>query len=149
MTASSPIRFAVRLPHRIFALLTLLGWFFAAGHVFLSHGGTADGGATQARAAEHGDNDDHDGNAPEHDGHHHDLTPYAPGQSAKTLELKALAPVLVPLCDTVAARLTAQARVAQDARRTFDFGESPPDERAFGWLFVVQTARPVRGPSSI
>ena len=128
-------------------MLTFLGWLFATGHVVFSHGGEANGVVMQALDGEH---DDHDHDAPEQDRHHHhDLTLVTSGQSAKTVEVKVLAPIWLPLLDDLAARLTALAREEEKSHRDFDSSKSPPDERATGWLLVVQTALPVRGPSLI
>ena len=137
----------MRFPLRVFTVLTFLGWLFATGHVVFSHGGEANGVVMQALSGEH---DDHDHDAPEQDGHHHhDLTLVTSGQSAKTVEVKVLAPIWLPLLDDLAARLTALAREEEKSHRDFESSQSPPDERTTGWLLVVQTALPVRGPSLI
>lgn len=94
---------------------------------------------------------DHHDDAPDHDGDHHDhdLTAFVSGQFAKTAELKVLAPVWLPLFDSPVARLAATMREAENekARGVAEVEMSPPDERSSGWLLVVQTALPVRGPS--
>ena len=95
-----------------------------------------------------GHDDDHHDGGPEHDGdHHHDLTAMAAGQFAKAAEHEALAPVWVPLYSALVERLTALLREAEESRGAFADWHSPPDGRASGWLLVVQTALPVRGPS--
>jgi hypothetical protein len=134
---------------RIIAVLILLGWLFAAGHVALEHGGRADGGVAHAQAAA-GHDDDHDESGPAHDGdHHHDLVGLTGGQFTKTAEQRVLAPVWVPLYGALMEELTTVLREAVTSRGNFDFGCAPPDARASGWLLVLQTARPVRGPSLV
>ena len=133
---------------RVLALLTFLGWLFATGHVAFEHRGmVAAGGLQHEVGVEH----DHHEDGPDHDGDHHDhdLTAFAAGQFAKTAELKVLAPVWVPLFDALVARLAATMREAENGRGFVEFENSPPDERLSGWLLVVQTALPVRGPSLI
>jgi hypothetical protein len=138
----------VRFLPRIFALLTFLGWLFATGHVAFEHRGMTAAGVLQHEA---GVEQDHHEDAPDHDGdhHEHDLMAFAAGQFAKTTELKALAPVWVPLADTLVERLLAMAREAEDTERSAEDGPPLADERLSGWLLVVQTALPVRGPSLI
>ena len=138
----------MRFPFRVLALLTFLGWLFATGHVALSHGGEALGEVAHTLGGEH--DGDHDHDAPLRGGHHHhDLALVSAGQSAKTVEVKILAPVWMPLLDELAVRLTAMAREAERSDCDFESSQSPPDERTSGWLLVVQTALPVRGPSLI
>ena len=130
---------------RVIARCLLLGWLFAIGHVATEHGEVV-GNSAQVESAGHG-NDHHDG-GPEHGGnHHHALTAVDAGQFAKAAEHKALAPVWVPLYSALVERLTAMLREAEESRSVFDYRHSPPDRRASGWLLVVRTALPVRGPS--
>ncbi len=140
----------MRSYRRIFAFLTLLGWLFATGHVALEHDGVADGGAHHALPGG-ADDDDHDDDAPPQDGehhrHHHDLSALSAGQWVKSAEQKTLAPVWVPLFDALAVRLTAMLREGREPRLLRTYEHAPPDERAFGWLLVSQTALRVRGPS--
>ena len=137
----------MRFPLRVLAVLTFLGWLFATGHVVLSHGGEANGETMQTLASKH---DDHHHDAPDPAGHHHhDLTLVTAGQSTKTVEVKVLAPIWLPLLDDLAARLTALSREEEKSHGDLDSSKSPPDERAAGWLLVVQTALPVRGPSLV
>lgn len=128
-------------------MLTLLGWLFAAGHVALRHGGVAQGGSEHAApGAAHGD--DHDDNAPSQDGeghHHHDFAAVDGGQWSKAVDERTLAPVWMSLVDMLADRLAE--REERQPRLLPTREHAPPDERAFGWLFVCQTALPVRGPS--
>jgi hypothetical protein len=141
----------VRSHHRIFSLLTLLGWLFAAGHVALEHGGVANGSAHHALpgGVDDDDHDDHDDGAPSQDGehHHHDLSALNAGQWVKSAEQKALAPAWVPLFDVLAARIADILREGREPRVLRTREHAPPDERAFGWLLVSQTALRVRGPS--
>ena len=133
---------------RVLALLTFLGWLFATGHVAFEHRGVVAASGLQHEAGvEQGHHDD----APEHDGdhHNHDLTAFVSGQFAKTAELKVLAPVWVPLFDALVERLAVTMREVENGRGFVEFENSPPDERLSGWLLVVQTALPVRGPSLI
>ena len=138
---------------RVFALLTLLGWFFAAGHVALEHDGVADGRAHHALpgGADDDDHDDHDDGAPPQDGehhhHHHDLSALSAGQWVKSSQQKALAPLWVPLFDVLSKRLADLLREGREPRLLRTREHAPPDERAFGWLLVSQTALRVRGPS--
>ena len=70
----------------------------------------------------------------------------------KSAEHKTLAPVWVPLFDVLEERFADMMREGREGRepRLFRTCEhAPPDERAFGWLLVCQTAHPVRGPSLV
>jgi hypothetical protein len=129
-------------------LLTFFGWLFAIGHVAFEHHGITAVGAWHHEVE--GGTGHHDG-LPEHDSdhHEHDLMAFASGQFAKTAELKALAPAWLPLFDSLVARLAEVLRAADNARAVEGHEMSPPDERASGWLLVVQTALPVRGPSLV
>ena len=69
------------------------------------------------------------------------------GQWMKSVELKALSPVWVPLFDILAERLAETQREDREPRLLPTREHAPPDEREFGWLLVCQTALPVRGPS--
>ena len=137
----------MRTHKRLIAFLLLLGWLFATGHVALQHGGVANGGAHHALVGD-GDDDDHDDDAPPQDSHHHhhDLTVVGDGKVAKC-EQTVLAPVWLPLCDALIARLAAALRDASEPRLLPGPEHSPPDQRAFGWLLACRSALPVRGPS--
>ena len=150
MAVTSRIPPAVRSFNRVFALLTLLAWLFATGHVALRHGGVADGGVHHELMGG-ADNDDHDDDAPAQDGehHHHDLSVMNGGQWMKSAAHKTLAPVWVPLFDVLAEQLTAILREGREPRLLLSHEHAPPDERAFGWLLVCRTAHPVRGPSLV
>jgi hypothetical protein len=138
----------VRFTIRFFALLTLLGWFFATGHIALHHGGVANPGAHHALLGG-GDDTDHDDDVPAQDGehHHHDLAALADGRWMKSAEHKVLAPVWVPTFDALADRLVDRRCVRREPRLLPTSEHAPPDERAGGWLLDYQTALPVRGPS--
>ena len=125
---------------RITALCILFGWLFAVGHVASRHGSVADAGVCCESAGHEEDQPDHDGH------HHHDVAALGAGQVAK-VEHKMSAPVVARLGGELWERLAVIAREALDPPARFDFAESPPDGRASGWLLVVHTARPVRGPS--
>ena len=73
----------------------------------------------------------------------------ADGQFIKSAEHQALAPLGVPLCGAQIEGLTAMLQEAANSRANFDYGGAPPDARASGWLLVLQTALPVRGPSLV
>ena len=148
MAVTSRIPPTVRAFCRVFALLTLLGWLFATGHVALRHGGVADGGVHHELMGG-ADDDDHDDDAPAQEGehHHHDLSVMDGGQWMKSAEHKTLAPVWVPLFDVLVERFAEMLREGRELRLPRTREHAPPDERAFGWLLVCQTAHPVRGPS--
>ncbi len=65
----------------------------------------------------------------------------------KSADQKALAPVWVPLFDGLSERVADLLREGREPRLLRTREHSPPDERAFGWLLVSQTALRVRGPS--
>ena len=140
----------MRALHRILAFLTLLGWLFATGHVALEHGGVADGGAHHALFGG-ADDDDHDDDGPAQDEehHHHDFSALNDAQWMKSAEHKALAPVWMPLFDVLVERFADMLREGREPRLFRTCEHAPPDERAFGWLLVCQTAHPVRGPSLV
>jgi len=127
----------------------LLGWLFAVGHMAVEHGGAPDGEAAH-RLADGGAAYAHDEEGPAHEGDHdHDLTALTAGQFAAGVDHKALVPVWVLLYGAIAGGLTASLREADDLLGHFDFGCALPDARASGWLLVLQTAHPVRGPSFV
>ena len=139
----------MRALHRVVALLALLGWLFAAGHVASEHGGVADGGALHARLGCE-DGADHEDDGPAQDGEHHqhhDLTALGAGQWMKSSEHKAVAPMWMLPSDLLSALLADMAGERREPRLLRTRDGSPPDERASGWLLVCRTAHPVRGPS--
>lgn len=85
----------------------------------------------------------------EGDGHHHHhqhFTALASWSVAKALDLKV--PVLWVSFDCgLTERLLEIMRVSAEPHAMLASWESPPDERAAGWLLTVRTALPVRGPS--
>ena len=122
----------------------LLAWLCAGAHVTLEHGGEAFGEAV------HGEHHNDDESVPGDDNHHHhDLGAVTAAQFAKSSEQQLLAPQWVPIYDRLGAELSALLRGTDAQHEHSVVGDSPPDERASGWLFVVQTALPVRGPSLI
>lgn len=134
----------------LIAFLLLLGWLFATGHVALRHGAVADGGGHHAFVGdgEDDDHDDHDAPSRDLQHHHHDLTVVADGQAARW-ELTVLAPGWLPLYDAFIERLTPALRDPRQPQLLAGLEHSPPDQRASGWLLVLQTALPVRGPSLV
>ena len=134
----------VQLFHRTIAIMLLLGWLFATGHVVAGHGGEGAQSAQHETIFGHADDDHHDAPAP--DSHQHDLTATATQPANPAAQLAALS-VCAPLCDALVERLAAMLREAAEPRRGIGIGDSPLDERSSGWLLVCQTAHPVRGPS--
>jgi hypothetical protein len=157
---------AVRFARHLLAVLTLLGWLGAFGHVALDHGGVADGGALAellhgvkphehhagAHHAEHedGNRQHHDRGLPEGEEHHHDFAALDGGKWMKSAEIKTMLPQSAPLDVAVAGRWLSTLRES-GAIGWFSLREHAPplDQRLSGWLLVVQTARPVRGPSLV
>jgi hypothetical protein len=146
MPASPVIGRTVSNACRVIAVFLLIGWLFAIGHLVIEHGSLAVGAGHQDEAGHQGG---HPHGGTEHDGdhHHHDLTALASAQFGKAFEQKNLAPVWVPLYRALLDRLAAIPPEANVQPGRFDSGDSPPDERASGWLLVVHTALQVRGPS--
>jgi hypothetical protein len=135
----------VRIHQRFIAVLVLLSWIFAIGHVLLEHHGLPQGHAHHAAHEWTGEcpgHDDHQDGADDH----RDLTAAAarfslghPSQQALTAIL--LSTPLLHLAIGAADVTQAAAAVHVDRRG------SPPDFRATGWLLLARTALPVRGPS--
>ena len=123
----------------------LLAWLGAGAHIALEHGGEVFG--AHFDAAEHGDHHHDDAPPPGEDKHHHDLGAVTTTQFAKAAEQQLLAPQWVPIYDRLLAELAALLRGADVPHEHSVVGDSPPDSRMSGWLFVVQTALQVRGPS--
>jgi hypothetical protein len=136
---------------RVIAFCLLLGWLVAIGHVAIEHGSAVERDVHHELIGHDDDHDHHDdGEQEEEDHHHHDLLALAGGPFLKAAEHNALAPVWVPLHSALLERLTVILREAREQPvGLFDFGDSPPDSRASGWLLVVQTALQVRGPSLV
>ena len=141
-----PCVLRVKFTRQLAAAFLLFAWFFAGAHLALEHGGVADGGAQHALS---GDDDDHDGDAPGHDGEHHqhELTTFNTAQWMKAGEHQALVPVWVALYSVLWERIEATLREAREPRFIAAREHSPPDARASGWLLVCRSALPVRGPS--
>jgi hypothetical protein len=143
----------VKLTSQIFAALMLLAWLWAGAHLVLEHGGEALGvHLGEDMHHDHHDDDHHHDDCPapqDEDEHHHDLAATNAGPLVKSSEQQVFAPQWVPLFERLTAELVALLRGIDLEHEHSVIGDSPPDERAFGWLFVVQTARPVRGPSLV
>jgi hypothetical protein len=132
------------------ALLLMFAWLFATGHLWVEHAGELPGnhgGGIVAIEHDHGDGHDHH----HHDEdrgeepvlpeahHHHELGIAARDAGAVVVK----APLVAVLFVTF---FLPEAIGSKDAPAPAITG-SPPDERRSGYLFVVQTAHPVRGPS--
>ena len=135
----------VKLSRQLIAALMLFAWLCAGAHVTLKHGGEEFG--SHIGEAEHGGHHHDEEPAPGEDDHHHDLGAVMASQFAKAAEQQFLTPQWVPICDRLVAQLAALLREVDARHEHSVVGDSPPDTRTSGWLFVVQTARPVRGPS--
>jgi hypothetical protein len=138
----------VKLGRHIFAMLLLLAWLSAGVHLAIEHGGVpfcAHFEETMHGAQHH----DHGSEPAEACDNHHDFGAITAAKLAKVLTKQLLATQSNRLCDCLLAELAAalDRNNAEILRSTV--GDSPPDERASGWLLVVQTALPVRGPSFI
>ena len=136
----------VKFVRQLIAAFMLLAWLCVGAHVALEHGGETLG--THIGEAEHGDHHHDDEPAPgdgEH--HHHDLGVVNAAQFSKSADQQFLAPQWVPVYDRLLAELAALLRGADAPHEHSVVGDSPPDTRMSGWLFVVQTALQVRGPS--
>lgn len=135
----------MKLHRQILAALTLLLWFAAKVHVALDHGGTMP--LVHAAEDHHDGHDDEDGD--DHgdgDGHHHhhDL---GAAQFTKSSGKEFSALAVQPFYELAAPGCDAALRVAAILPRFGSFDPPLPDARLHGWLFVVRTALPVRGPS--
>jgi hypothetical protein len=136
----------VKLSRQLITALMLLAWLCAGAHVALEHGGDVFG--SHVDSAEHGHHHHHDGApVPSEDGHHHDLGATTTAQFSKAAEQQFLAPQWVPIYDHLLAELAALLRGVGVPHEHSVVGDSPPDTRMFGWLYVVHTALQVRGPS--
>ena len=142
MIGTSRILPIVKLFLQLIAALTLLAWLGAGVHVALAHGG--EGFGVEVHGEQHHDDDDAPG---ESDHHHHDLGAVTSAAFAKSAEKQLLAPQWIPLLGEVIAQLAAMLHSTDAVRERTLIGDSPPDERASGWLLVCQTALQVRGPS--
>jgi hypothetical protein len=134
----------VKIVRHCLAALVLSFWLLAVGHVALEHCAAMNGACAVACAP--GEESHHSDESDREDRHHHHFVAWAV-QLVKVVDGKALTPVWMPLDDSLAERLTALLREMNAAGETRNSWESPPDERAAGWLLVCRTAQPVRGPS--
>jgi len=141
---------------RVTALLLMFAWCFANGHLWIQHAGEEDGHckiemmAVEDHHHDDGDDDHHhhhdDGLPGEFPGvpeehHHHELSLTA--RDSGTAMLK------VPLPAVLFVTFFVAERPEEKSPPLPAITGSPPDERKSGYLFVVQTARPVRGPSLV
>src|SRR5688572_12587276 len=137
----------VNLGRRVTAALILFGWLYAIGHIGIEHGVVTQSGWSHGAVDHCCDAHHHHGHhGPEH-GHEHDLTGLAAGASTNPVGQPALFPFFAVLTVAwMADELAPHVEVKVSHGPT---GESPPDERSFGWLFDCHTALTVRGPSLI
>jgi hypothetical protein len=146
------------LARRTTALFLLLAWCFAIGHLCADHAGNAAGHHHSSIAAvgghHHEDHhhDHHDGDHHHHEGdhdapgapethHHHEIA--VAGRESGTVFLK------IPLVAVLFHALLIPEPSGEAADELPAIIASPPDERRSGYLFVIQTTHPVRGPSSV
>lgn len=141
---SSATRLTVFRAQRIISFALLCGWLFAIGHVACEHDGMGDCGAHVALLAQGADPCDCGAAPGNYPPHHHELTAFA-----KLAEDKPLTPVWVPISGALMTLSSAALRDECERLASFSSEASPPDRRALGWLLVVQTAHPVRGPSLV
>jgi hypothetical protein len=135
----------VNFTHRHIAALMLFAWLFAGAHLALEHGGVAF--CAHLEEAMHGAQHHEHGSGAGDESHHHDFVAMTAAQFAKSAGKQLQAPQWVPIFERLVAELAASLRRADVLHERSIVGDSPPDSRKSGWLFVVQSARPVRGPS--
>ncbi len=141
-------KWRVKVFRPLIAALMLLAWLQASAHLALEHGG--DGFGSQLANVLHVGHAHEPEPAPgDDDHHHHNLGALTRAPFGKSCAQQLLAPLWVPLYDCLLAELAAALRETDAAHQHSTAGDSPPDQRASGWLLVVRTALPVRGPSSI
>ena len=126
----------------IIAALALLAWLFAGTHVALEHGGNSS--LAEFGGIFHDDHHHEEVPSPDRDGHYHELSAMRSAQSAQ-IELRA--PEWMPLPIWFLAELAVLLRASGAPQENSVLSDFMPDLRMSGWLFVVHTARPVRGPS--
>lgn len=118
----------------------LVAWFVTGAHMLLEHGGDWHGAAAHEEPADDHSDSDH--------AHHHDLATVLLGRGMTVQKLDAVsAPELAPVVVLSVAVFKPELPEPVVARGIV--GDSPPDARAAGWLLVLHTARPVRGPSFV
>jgi hypothetical protein len=134
----------------------LLAWLLAGAHVALEHGGkvaVAHAGhgdefdSHDAHDHGHGHHHDDDGEPVDDPEHHHELGAAVPWHSAKSWGQQLVALQWIPIYNRLIAALSEVDRGIEAVHVHSVFGDSPPDTRLSGWLFVAQTALQVRGPS--
>ncbi len=127
--------------HRMLSALVLGAWLLAVAHVALDHCAAIDGTSVVICTPPQ-DSHSHEESG---EGHHHHFGAWAT-QSAKVVSSQIQSANWIPLTD-FSARLAELLWGPGLARAPSGRWESPPDGRASGWLYLVQTALPVRGPS--
>lgn len=127
------------------AALVLVAWLAAGVHVTIEHG--CDPFELSGDASASGANHVDLGDGPENsDEHFHDLGAItatlsaAPGQRLSRAEFTSVSHGSAGVIALIHSQ-------ANGLGPVWTNGDSPPDQRSFGWLFVVQTALQVRGPS--
>ena len=124
----------------------VLAWLFAGAHIAVEHGG--DGIISHLSEAFHGHHHHDEEPVPAEDGHHHhDFGTEIVSQISKSSGQQVAAAAWISLYEGLKAELAALLHESDVCAEHSVVGDSPPDTRRSGWLFVVQTARPVRGPS--
>ncbi len=136
-------------PRSFIALITLLGWLFAFGHVLLEHDEAGGIAVHDAMTEEGHDSHHHDDDAPVDGEHHHEFAALEGSQWVKAADTQKFAPACVVLCNALVEQMVALLREIRKQSERPSLEHSPPDERASGWLLVIQTAHPVRGPSLV
>lgn len=140
----------MKVLHRILALIALCAWLSAGAHVALEHGGDAQAALPEqvVQGDHRHDHHHHDDEVPTPaDGHHHHELSSATVSLAKSVQKGLHAPQPAPIGERLLAELALLLRGSEIPGQVSVYGDSPPDLRMSGWLFVAQTARPVRGPS--
>jgi hypothetical protein len=135
----------VKFARQSLAAFVLSVWLLAVGHVAMEHCAAMNGGCVVACHA-HTDGGHHGEPEGEGDGHHHHFTTFASSPFAKDLDFRM--PALWSSSDRALTECLLEIlRVSAEPSAMLASWESPPDERAAGWLLDCHTARPVRGPS--
>jgi hypothetical protein len=139
---------------QIAAFVLLIAWCFTMGHLWIAHPGERSFEVSGLEHAHdwhghHHDDDHHDGEREgepaEGSHHHHGIE--AATRAAVSQDLTFAAPMVALLWDGIVQALAAAAD--DDNELPPGITGSPPDERCSGYLYVIQTARPVRGPSLV
>lgn len=149
----SPLR--MTFSRQITSFVLLFAWCFATVHQWTAHAGE---GSFEVSSEEHAHDwhghhhdDDHDDGGhhededqPAEKSHHH----HALGVTTRVVafqDLTIAAPMTEILWDAIVKALSSAGPEAPELEIT----GSPPDVRCSGFLFVIRTAHPVRGPSLV